>query len=150
MPTARKTAILTGGALVLGISAGLFTQPTPEVQFIEVPVYETRVVEKEVPVPSDETVTVTTPLPESCLRAMEILPDITADTDVQNNAAGEILLALEALGTGVVEPNIHEINKATSILRKQKDRLGTATIHSKQALIDFTNTLDECEEDLGE
>lgn len=151
MPTTRTTLVLAGGALVLGIGAGVATQPTqpaPEThtEFIKVPEYKTRVVEKEVPVKS----TVTTPLPDSCREAVRLLPAVVAESDIQTSAAGKIRLALSDLGTGVATPDIHLINQASGIVRRQRDRLGSAVIHQHLALNDLNSALAECDKDLGE
>jgi hypothetical protein len=146
----KATAYITGGALVLGVGLGLATQPTPETRVVKVPEYRTRVVEKEVPVPSSETVTVSTPLPESCLHAIELLPAVVAQSDVQANATGRIMLALSDLGSGTAIHDIHKINDAIESIRKQRDRLGDSVIGAHTALTTFQSVLETCNSDLGE
>jgi hypothetical protein len=105
-------------------------------------------VEKEVPASSADTVP--TPLPESCQHAISLLPPIIAESDRQTNAAGAILLALTDLGSGSFSQDIHQINRAVEVLRKNKDRLGSATIHQHEALTNFQHALEVCNDDLGD
>jgi hypothetical protein len=148
MPTTKTTLILAGACLVLGSAAGVASHPTPDTktEFIEVP-GPTRVVEKEVRVSSPA---VPTPLPESCLHAIDLLSAVTKESDIQTNATGEIQLALTDLGSGSFSQDIHAINRAIETLRKQKDRLGTSVIHYHEALSNFQGALEECNTDLGD
>lgn len=133
--------------VTVGVGVGVSSSPPAKTvlhtEFIKVPEYKTKVVTKEVQLPPP-------PLPSSCRDAVSLLPTVVAQSDIQTNAAGSILLALEDLGTGTAAPDIHEINQATETIRIQRSRLGNTVLHQHDALNKFKAALEQCNTDLGD
>lgn len=140
MPSAKVTAALSFGGLIVGIMLGAHST-VPDVKVVSVPKVETRVVE--------HTTTVTTPLPESCLKAVELLMKASDNSGSQTDAAGSILLALSDLGRAGVEGDVKAVNQAITVIRREKDRLDTAALTTTEAQLKVTSAVRQCEADVA-
>lgn len=139
---ARAHLLAVSGALIFGIAVGVHSGPVPETRFIKGPtVYKTQTETKEV--------TVKTPLPDSCIKAIGLVKEVTNPFTNQADSLGKISLALQAFGTASESGSgVKASNDALEVIRKQKDRLDTAWVASLQAEDQLDSWYEQCQSDM--
>lgn len=121
-------------------SCGEHVETKTEVKIVKVPVVKTHIETKEV----------TLPYPESCTEALEASSRITANDGVQTAAVGEILLALQDMGTAAAFNDVEKVNELTSIVREQGGILNTSVLERDTAISTFETYLSKCKAELEE
>lgn len=138
----KTQAITLGLTLVFGIAVGVHSGPVPETRFIKGPtVYKTHTV--------TETETVTTPLPESCSKAIAFVPKVTNPLYQQDTLASQSILALTEFGRSFENNEINAANHAIESLRVYKDKLSTNNVLSAQSRDELDSWYKQCQEDAG-
>lgn len=142
MPNPAKVLVFVvalGVAYSLG-SCGEQVETKTEVKVVKVPVVKTHVEYKETPLP----------YPESCTDALEASSRITANDGVQTAAVGEILLALQDMGTAAAFNDVQKVNELVSIVRKQGGILNTSVQERTAAINTFETYLAKCQTEMKE
>ncbi len=115
----------------------------------------TKTVEKRVEIPGPtKTVTVTdtktVPVPQPCLDAIDQLPRIAASNKVQSDAAGELLLALQEMGTEAFLKDIPKLNDLTEVVREETSRINASATDSLLTMDTFDTFLKQCNAQIKE
>jgi hypothetical protein len=130
------------GTLVFGIAVGVHSGPVPETRFIKGPtIYRTHTVTEEV--------TVTKPLPDSCIKAIGLMQDVVDPLYHQDTLASKSILALTEFGRSFENNEINASNDAIESLRVYKDQLATNNMHSAQSRSELDSWYDQCQKDAG-
>jgi len=131
--------------LAIGYSLGSCGSDTPktvtktEIKVVEVPTVKTRIEYRDKVIP----------YPDSCNTAVEQLSRIHEEDAVQTKAVGEILLALQEMGTAAAFNDIHEVNRLVEIVREEGSKINATVLERNKAMITFKSYLTQCETAIG-
>ena len=138
--SAKRQTIALGLTLVFGVAVGVHSGPVPETRFIKGPtVYRTHVV--------TETETVHAPMPESCVKAVDLVGKVLFPSNVVSTSVGKISLALQEFGRAAGGNEVNASNDAVTVMRAEKDKLDLALIHSLDKKEQFDTWYDQCQQD---
>lgn len=132
-------AVALGVAYSLG-SCGEHVEVKTETRFVKVPVVKTHVEYKDKMLP----------YPESCTEALAAAERITANDAEQTKAVGEILLALQDLGSAAAFDDVAKINETTEIVRKEGGTLNDTVLERNTAINTFETYLLKCQQEIAD
>ena len=141
--SAKGQTIALGLTLVFGIAVGVHSGPVPETRFIKGPtVYRTHVV--------TETETVHAPMPDSCVKAVELSKDMLAQFGPvagQTKTMGKISLALQEFGRAVGNHEVQAANDAIEVIRAEKNKYDLAVLDALETQEEFDSWYKQCQQD---
>ena len=138
--SAKRQTIALGLTLVFGIAVGVHSGPVPETRYIKGPtIYKTHVV--------TETETVHASMPDSCIKAVDLVGKVLFPSNVVSTSVGKISLALQEFGRASAHGELQASNDAVTVMRAEKDKLDLALIHSLEKKDQFDTWYEQCQSD---